>query len=147
MDIQDTRDIIILDLSSHKCHIWINKVSYDYFSIFCATPVLLSDNMNENHNNNNTDSEDHTSTVDQVRVINLSNYNLTEPELALLSKGLNFCPSPGEPNSGELRQDLDNFHRDLRRYHFFHTEDNDNNRDPPRQQHTTKCPECLAGRL
>ena len=39
-------------------------------------------------------------------VVNLSSYSLTTDELSLLSKGLNFCPTPGEPNKGDLRMDL-----------------------------------------
>ena len=37
---------------------------------------------------------------------------------SLLSKGLNFCPTPGEPELGDIRNDLDIFHRDLRRKAF-----------------------------
>ena len=52
-------------------------------------------------------------------VINLSKYKLTEDEFSILSKGINFCPTPGSPDPGELRTDLDSLHRRLRlRYHF-----------------------------
>ena len=52
-------------------------------------------------------------------VMNLSKYKLTVDEFSVLSKGLNFCPTPGAPDPGELRMDLDNLHRRLRlRYHF-----------------------------
>jgi hypothetical protein len=37
----------------------------------------------------------------------------------LLSKGLNFCPTPGLPDRYALRQDLDKFHTSLRRKCFF----------------------------
>ena len=37
----------------------------------------------------------------------------------LLSKGLNFCPTPGEPDRYQLRKDLDKFHVSLRRKIFF----------------------------
>ena len=52
-------------------------------------------------------------------VVNLSDYSLTIPECNLLEKGLNFCPTPGEPNMGDLRRDLDSFHRNLRIRTFF----------------------------
>ena len=52
-------------------------------------------------------------------VINISKYKLTDDEISILSKGLNFCPTPGAPNPGDLRTDLDSLHRRLRlRYHF-----------------------------
>ena len=52
-------------------------------------------------------------------VINLSKYRLTDSEISVLSRGLNFCPTPEEPDPGQLRSDLDDLHRRLRlRYHF-----------------------------
>ena len=47
-------------------------------------------------------------------VVNLSNHKLTVDELSLLSKGMNFCPTPLDLTPGDLRTDLDNFHRSLR---------------------------------
>ena len=47
-------------------------------------------------------------------VVNLSNHVLTVDELNLLSKGMNFCPTPLDLNPGDLRSDLDQFHRQLR---------------------------------
>jgi hypothetical protein len=52
-------------------------------------------------------------------VINLSNFQLTPPMIELLSKGLNFCPSPDVPERYHLRRDLDKFHVSLRRKLFF----------------------------
>jgi peptide-methionine (R)-S-oxide reductase len=52
-------------------------------------------------------------------VINLSNYKLTQPMIELLSKGLNFCPTPKEPERYLLRRGLDKFHVSLRRKLFF----------------------------
>ena len=52
-------------------------------------------------------------------VINLSKHTLNPAEISVLSRGLNFCPTAGEPNPGDLRSDLDSLHRRLRlRYHF-----------------------------
>ena len=51
-------------------------------------------------------------------VVNLSSHPLTEPQLSVLSKGLNFCPTPGEPDLGVTKEDMDRFHRDLRRKAF-----------------------------
>ena len=52
-------------------------------------------------------------------VINLSSFQLTPAMISLLSKGLNFCPTPGEPDRYMLRKDLDKFHVNLRRKLFF----------------------------
>ena len=46
-------------------------------------------------------------------VINLSDYPLTESQKEILNKGLKFCPTPGEPQMGDLRKDLDKYHRSL----------------------------------
>ena len=47
-------------------------------------------------------------------VLNLSNVSLNKDHISLLSKGLNFCPTPGEPDPGQERTDLDNLHTRLR---------------------------------
>ena len=63
----------------------------------------------------------------EKNVVNLSKHILTVVELNLLSKGLNFCPTPIDPNPGELRTDLDSFHRRLRLLAKFE----DSPSDPP----------------
>ena len=50
----------------------------------------------------------------QPYIVNLSRRTLSADEESLLSKGLKFCPTPGSPNFGELRSDLNRFHRSLR---------------------------------
>ena len=67
-----------------------------------------------NKNNNNNDQD-----PDPKSVVNLSSFQLTPAMLSLLSKGLNFCPTPGEPDVHSLREDLDKFHVNLRRTQFF----------------------------
>ena len=52
-------------------------------------------------------------------VINLSQYQLTPPEISLLSKGLNFIPTPGRDHPAIIIQDYLLFERKLRlKYHF-----------------------------
>ncbi len=51
-------------------------------------------------------------------VINLSSIELTKAQVSVLSKGLSFCPTPGEPDLGVLKEDMERFHRDLRRKAF-----------------------------
>ena len=69
-----------------------------------------------NNNNNNVNI---TNPPGEGSVINLSNLQLSAPMYSVLSKGLNFCPTPGEPDISSLRTDLDKFHVGLRRKLFF----------------------------
>ena len=73
-----------------------------------------SDNTNNSNGNNLF-----LPGTDPAPVINLSSFQLTPAMISLLSKGLNFCPNPGEPERFMLRQDLDKFHVSLRRNLFF----------------------------
>ena len=52
-------------------------------------------------------------------VVNLSSRNLSSDEESLLSKGLNFCPTPGEPLLAQKHDDLEYFHNNLRWKLFF----------------------------
>ena len=61
--------------------------------------------------------------MDDKFVVNLSNVSLTKDQISVLSKGLNFCPSPGENDPGLLRADLDSFHKRLRLSARFNDED------------------------
>ena len=55
----------------------------------------------------------------QRNVINLSTFDLTTNHISLLERGLKFCPTPGKPNIGELREDMDHLHTRLRQVAFF----------------------------
>ena len=55
-------------------------------------------------------------------VVNLSTMSLSEIEKDVLSKGLTFCPTEGEPNFGQLWSDLKLFFRRLRIKQFFSLE-------------------------
>ena len=52
-------------------------------------------------------------------VINISQRNLSNHELDVLSKGLSFCPVPYEVNELKLKMDLDAYFRRLRLQEFF----------------------------
>ena len=58
-------------------------------------------------------------------IVNLSDFNLNEHHISLLSRGLKFCPTQGPPNAGELREDMDRVHRRLRQIAFFDNPEND----------------------
>ena len=57
------------------------------------------------------DQSNHLGDLDNV--VNLSDKVLTAQEHEILNKGLNFCPTPGDPDMGEIRRDL-RYHRSLR---------------------------------
>ena len=46
-------------------------------------------------------------------VVNLSKFRLDEQHISLLSRGLKFCPTPGPPDPGEQRDDMDRLHKRL----------------------------------
>jgi len=112
------KDMLQIYLAQDTAHLYTNPDERD--------PRV--DTANQNNSNGNTDNQINgngnnlasTSTTDSQRsVVNLSDFLLTPSMESLLSKGLNFCPTPGEQDIHELRQDLDKFHVSLRRKQFF----------------------------
>ena len=57
-------------------------------------------------------------------VVNLSSRELTEGEVALLSKGLKFCPTPSDLDRYNLRKDINDFIRRIRLQEYFFQGDN-----------------------
>ena len=55
-------------------------------------------------------------------MVNLSDYQLTQPEQNLLNKGLNFIPTPTQDHEAKLIQDFLLFERKLQLYHALHKE-------------------------
>ena len=53
-------------------------------------------------------------------MVNLSDHTITESQTSVLNKGLNFCPTPREPDMGEISSDFDKFFRILKLKNFFH---------------------------
>ena len=67
-------------------------------------------------------------------VVNLSSHPLTPEQTSLLTKGLNFCPTPGDPDLADVRNDLDRVHQRLRqKQHFLHLKKADTPSSPPSQ--------------
>ena len=112
---------------SHKVynvHIRYNVVNHPPQMFHKEIPkyTTASGNPNPTHHCNTNCSNNETpnpSNESTQSIVNLSNLELTESMVSLLSKGLNFCPTPGEPNIISLKQDLDTFHTSLRRYLLF----------------------------
>ena len=77
-------------------------------------------------------------------IVNLSNYNLTNAEISVLSKELVFCPTPGAPDIGNIIEDLDTFKRRTRLQLFF----SGSNQDPPGSDTQSGGPfECKSSKL
>ena len=99
----------------------------EYFHTNPLSPATLAlDTLNSNNNSNQTN-------LDNL-VVNLSDYTLTQTEI--LAKGMKFCHTPGEPNFGELREDLNKFNMRIWRKLFFDNiadEDEDLARSRPSQ--------------
>jgi hypothetical protein len=55
----------------------------------------------------------------------LSSKDLKPDEIRILSKGLNFCPTPSKFNEGQLSADLDKFTRSLRIKEYFLAKERD----------------------
>lgn len=68
-----------------------------------------------------TDGENSNAKV--CPVLNVSSVSLTESETSLLSKGLNFCPTPREVNERAVREDTRAFFRRLRLKEHFSRKD------------------------
>jgi len=123
-DITSSKNVIVdfphvfpLDLDTNKI-VKGTRVPPKYTFSSCQPETVSHFTLTSTNHNNNS-----LTTTSQSAVVNLSSFHLTEPMLSLLSKGLNFCPTPGEPDAYELRKDLDKFHVNLRRKQFFSKKD------------------------
>ena len=81
-------------------------------------------NANTSNNVSNTNNDNIPKPPFRDTVINLSSQPLTPAQISLLSKGLNFCPTPGKPDMGQIRSDLEKFHTGILCKSFFSKEDN-----------------------
>lgn len=113
--------------------------SFEYKPRFVGLGSQLDlgrDHKDLNHNRNNVNSSLNTpvsnmctifntrleteTAPEPVSVVNLSDRPLTQTELKVLSLGKGFCPTPGEPNMGEIKADLERLHSTCRKKFFFH---------------------------
>ena len=69
--------------------------------------------------------------LNRTDIVNLSDYQLNEDETTVLSKNLQFCPTPNNFNPVALSCDLFKFARQLRlkEYHFDNEKENDYDED------------------
>ena len=67
--------------------------------------------------------------LDTTTVINLSNVQLTQDKVNLLSRGLTFCPIPTHIDWPEFKADISDFIRWLWLHEYFYENDNNNSSD------------------
>ena len=80
------------------------------------------------------DGNRHKANFVSPNVINLSKRNLTKDEISVLSKGLQFVPTPKHFNKALLREELENFGRKLRLKWFFRDDKRQFNINPFKQK-------------
>ena len=105
--------------------------SLDSLTENSATSYLTSANtsINVSHSNEHiyTNKNNSSEVTTHASVVNLSDRQLSESEIQILERGMKFCPTPGEPDMGELHEDLDKLHLRLKRYLHFYKLPNPNN--------------------
>ena len=87
----------------------------------CDDDYYSNSNVNNNNQDNTTPVSNETNKVldNHALVINLSSVHLSSDAIAILSKGMKFCPTPGEPDLSKAQKDLDKFHLRMKRYLHF----------------------------
>ena len=83
-----------------------------------TSPDLNVNNKADNHSSCNTLGCNKTDS-DNPLVVNLSSTHLNDHVISILSKGMKFCPTPGEPDKCRAKADLDEFHLKLKYYLHF----------------------------
>ncbi|EDO40108.1 predicted protein [Nematostella vectensis] len=100
--------------------------------------------LSETINTNAVSSTVGESTMGLNVVGNLSSRELSRGEVALLSKGLKFCPTPNELDVFALRKDINYFVRRIRLRDFFYDPDAvdaDFSETPGFRKKSSWCPE------
>ena len=82
----------------------------------CNTYHMYNCNNNSNESIYSDPNKDHST---HSLVINLSSTHLNDDAIAILSKGMKFCPTPGEPDLSQAQKDLDAFHLRIKRHLHF----------------------------
>ena len=88
-------------------------------------------------------------------VINLSTFQLSDNHILVLQKGLSFCPTPTEPDVGQIFRGLDRFFRNLRVTTFWdqprtwlpHTSDSQNSLASTPSDDEEDFPQSLLGNM
>ncbi|XP_063411202.1 uncharacterized protein LOC134694136 [Mytilus trossulus] len=110
-------------IESHKLHVkQINKFKRDGVKV--THPLNSpSKKSSKKPRNRRFRRKIHITANPNNTVVNLSTVSLTEDETKVLSKGLNFCPTPSNIDNMKLEDDLNNFARTLRIKEYFGNKD------------------------
>ena len=100
-----------LAISTVSCMNFISAI----ITYLQENPPTVASHVNAVHDVNNN-----ALNIDDDLVVNLSQHILTDAQRKLHSRGLKFCPNPGEPDFSSYQTDLDKFHLRLKRFLHFH---------------------------
>ena len=95
-----------------------NSEIYSLDTISQIAVTTLNDEVSWASCNYNNSSNNTAVNLDKL-VVNLSDTDITHTQKLLLSRGLKFCPYPGEPDQNQYKTDLDKFHLKLKRELYF----------------------------
>ncbi len=100
-------------MSPEACHTVNRKFIKDLLlpkrvSTYIWSDVIVNKPLNNNYHNN-TDF-----LVPENLVLNMSELRLTDNQISIISRGLSFCPTPGEPDMGQVFLDLEKLFRKMR---------------------------------
>ncbi len=96
-----------MDQRPKACHMVNRKFIEDCLlpkqvSTYIWSDVIINKPLNNNYHNNNSDF-----LVPENLVLNMSELQLTDKQISIISRGLSFCPTPGEPDMGQVFVDLE----------------------------------------
>ncbi len=101
-------------MSPGTCHTVNRKLIEDrlppkWVSTFIWFDVIVNKPLNNNHNNNNIEF-----LVPENLVLNMSDLQLPDNQISIISRGLSFCTTPGEPDMGQVFLDLERLFKKMR---------------------------------
>ena len=102
-----------------------------------TSPDLNVNNKADNHSSCNTLGCNKTDS-DNPLVVNLSSTHLNDHVISILSKGMKFCPTPGERDKSRAKADVDEFHLKLKYYLHFNNMSNLDDEEERRCLRTTR---------
>ena len=124
----------LVTLNSLTCSL-LKVTNYNNSNISDKEEVNLSDSVPDRLSNaTSLEGNRYKANFVSPNAINMSKRNLTKGEMSLLSKGLQFVPTPKHFNKALLREEPENFRRRLRLKWFFHNDEHQFNINPFKQR-------------
>ena len=131
-DVVNIANLVTLNSPTHSS---LKLTNYNNDNISNKEEVKLSHSVpNILSNAASLEGNRYKATFVRPNVINSSKRNLTKDEVSLLSKGLQFVPTPKHFNKALLREELENFGRKLRLKCFFRNDQSQFNINPFKQK-------------